>query len=44
MMQSAGRSTTFVASSRPPSPTSSKVQSAGVRAKARKAAQVVISK
>ena len=39
-----GRSMTLVASSRPPRPTSSRVQSAGVRAKARKAAQVVISK
>ena len=41
---SAGLSTTLVASSRPPSPTSSSVQSAGLREKARKAAQVVISK
>ena len=40
----AGRRTTLVASSRPPSPTSSSTMSAGVRAKARKAAAVVISK
>ena len=39
-----GRATTLVASSRPPSPTSSSTQSAGVSAKARKAAAVVISK
>ena len=43
MTVSAG-SITFVASRRPPSPTSRSVQSAGARAKATKAAQVVISK
>ena len=41
---SRGRSTTLVASSRPPRPTSSRHQSAGVSAMARKAAAVVISK
>jgi len=44
MIVSAGRSTTLVASSRPPNPVSSSVQSAGLRAKASRAAQVVISK
>ncbi len=40
----AGRSITLVASKRPPSPVSSSRMSAGWRAKARKAAAVVISK
>ena len=44
MMLSSGRSTTLVASSRPPSPTSSKSASAGCSAKAMNAAAVVISK
>ena len=39
-----GRSTTLVASRRPPRPTSSRVKSAGVSLMARKAAAVVISK
>ncbi len=39
-----GRATTLVASRRPPMPTSSSTRSAGVRAKARKAATVVTSK
>jgi hypothetical protein len=39
-----GFSTTFVASSRPPSPTSSRVMSAGSRRMRQKAAAVVISK
>ena len=43
MTVSAGRSTTLVASSRPPSPTSSSSTSAGCSAKARNAAAVVIS-
>jgi hypothetical protein len=42
--ETSGGLITLVASSRPPMPTSSSVRSAGVRAKARKAATVVISK
>ena len=44
MPVTSGRATTLVASSRPPSPTSTMQASAGVRAKARKAAAVVTSK
>ena len=44
MTVSRGRATTLVASSRPPSPTSTSAMSAGVSAMARNAAAVVISK
>jgi hypothetical protein len=44
MMLSAGASMTLVASSRPPSPTSSSSTSAGCLANAMNAAAVVISK
>ncbi len=43
MPVTSGRSTTLVASSRPPSPTSRMQASAGVRAKARKATAVFTS-
>ena len=44
MPQTSGSAMTLVASSRPPSPTSTMQASAGTRAKARKAAAVVASK